>query len=79
MPEWIIYYCVSETLFQLCFPHFGFQKLVTSYSTKEDFPGGSMVKNPPATQQTQLLLLGQEDPLEKEMATHPSILAWEIQ
>ena len=41
-----------------------------------------MVKNPPAIQETQemrVLSLGQEDPLEKEMATHSSILAWKIQ
>ena len=37
-----------------------------------------MVKNPPAMQETQVLSLGQEDPLEKGMATHSSILAWEI-
>ena len=40
-----------------------------------------MVKNPPAmqeTQETQVRSLGQEDPLEKEMATYCSILAWEI-
>ena len=37
-----------------------------------------MVKNLPATQETQVLSLGQEDPLEKEMATHCNILAWEI-
>ena len=36
------------------------------------------VKNPPAMQETRLRSLGQEDPLEKEMATHPSILAWRI-
>ena len=36
-----------------------------------------MVKNLPAMQETQLLPLGQEDPLEKEMAIHSSILAWE--
>ena len=38
------------------------------------------VKNPPATQKTQEMLvrsLGWENPLEKEMATHPSIPAWE--
>ena len=35
-----------------------------------------MVKNPPTVQQTQVPSLGQEDPLEKEMATHSSILAW---
>ena len=37
------------------------------------------VKNPPAMQETQdtwVQLLGQEDPLEKEMATHATILAW---
>ena len=39
------------------------------------FPGGSMVKNLPAMQETQVQFLGQEDPLEKEMATHSSILA----
>ena len=37
------------------------------------------VKNLPAMQQTQVLYLGWEDPLEMEMATHSSILAWEIQ
>ena len=42
------------------------------------FPHGSVVKNPPAKQETRVGLLGQEDPLEKEMATHSSILAWEI-
>ena len=37
-----------------------------------------MVKNLPALQDTQLRFLGWEDPLEKEMATHSSILAWRI-
>ena len=37
-----------------------------------------MVKNPPAMQKTQVQSLGQEDPLEKGMATHSSILAWRI-
>ena len=37
-----------------------------------------MVKNLPAKQETWVWPLGQEDPLEKEMATHSSILAWEI-
>ena len=36
------------------------------------------VKNLPAVQETQVRSLGQEDPLEKEMATHSSILAWKI-
>ena len=37
-----------------------------------------MVKSLPATQETQVQSLGGEDPLEKEMAAHPSILAWRI-
>ena len=37
-----------------------------------------MVKNLPAMQETQIFSLGQEDPLEKGMATHSSILAWRI-
>ena len=36
------------------------------------------VKNPPARQETQVLTLGWEDPLGKEMATHSSILIWGI-
>ena len=36
------------------------------------------VKNLPAMLETQVQFLGQEDPLEKGMATHASILAWEI-
>ena len=37
-----------------------------------------MVKNLPAMQETQVPSLGEEDPLEKEMATYSSILAWKI-
>ena len=37
-----------------------------------------MVKNLPATWETQVQSLGWEDPLEKGMATHSSILAWRI-
>ena len=36
------------------------------------------VKNLPTMWETQVRFLGQEDPLEKEMATHSSILAWKI-
>ena len=39
---------------------------------------GSVVKNPSAKQEMQVQSLGQEDPLEKEMATHFSIFAWKI-
>ena len=37
-----------------------------------------MVKDLPVMRDTQVQFLGQEDPLEKEMATHSSILAWRI-
>ena len=50
----------------------------TVKSWERGFPGGSVVKNPPAKQETQVWSLGWEDTLEKEMATHSSILAWEI-
>ena len=42
------------------------------------FPSGSVVVNPPAMQEMWVLSPGQEDPLEKEVATPSSILAWEI-
>ena len=42
------------------------------------FPSGSVVKNPPAMQETLVQSLGQDNPLEKGMATHFSILAWRI-
>ena len=37
-----------------------------------------LVKNPPAMQETLILFLGWEDPLEKGTVTHSSILAWRI-
>ena len=46
-----------------------------SYSS---FPGGSVVKNLHVVQEMKVQPLGWEDPLEKEMATHSGILAWEI-
>ena len=42
------------------------------------FPGGSVVKNQPTKWEMRVQSLGWEDPLEKEMAAHSSILAWEI-
>ena len=42
------------------------------------FPCGSYIKNPSAMQETRVQSLGWGDPLEKEKATHSSILAWEI-
>ena len=45
------------------------------------FPGGSVVKNPPAMQElqgTQVRSLSREDPLEGGLAAHSSVLAWRI-
>ena len=50
-------------------------------SSRWTFPGGAVVKNPlpvQGTQEMQVQSLGLEDPLEQEMATHSSILAWKI-
>ena len=51
------------------------------YICKRASPGAQLVMNPPARQElqeTQVPSLGGEDPLEEEMATHSSILVWEI-
>ena len=45
---------------------------------KLGFPGGSVVKNLPDKQEIGVWSLGWEDPLEKEISTHSTILAWEI-
>ena len=45
---------------------------------QSDFPGDSVAENLPAMQEMQVWSLGREDPLEEEMGTHSSILAWRI-
>ena len=50
----------------------------TPSNAPRDFPGGSVVKNPPAMQEVWVWSLGGEDPLEEGMETDSSILAWEI-
>ena len=52
--------------------------LTWEYGRFRVFLGAQMVKNLPATQETWVRSLGQENPLEKGMAVHSSILAWEI-
>ena len=42
------------------------------------FPGGPLVKNSPANEETWIRPLGWEDPLGESMVTHSSILAWRI-
>ena len=67
MTQWLIFHA----------PNSGGPGLIPGEGTR-DFPGGSAVTHPPATQETWVQSLGREDPLEKGMTTHPSILAWEI-
>ena len=57
--------------------HKSFYSLLTVLGNK-GFPGGSVVKNLPANAETWVQSLVWEDPLEKEMTTYSSILAWEI-
>ena len=58
-----------------CLPRIG---IAGSYDNFMGFPSGSAVKNLPAMQEPQVQSLGQEDPLEENMATHYNILAWRI-
>ena len=52
--------------------------IVHGVAKSHGFPNGSVVKNPPAMQETWVPSLGRKDPLEKEMATLSSILVWKI-
>ena len=55
--------------------------IAKEYQRLLDFPGGSVGKNSPAMQETETGVIspgGREDPLEEEIATHSSILAWRI-
>ena len=58
---------LSVLLFFMCLPNYEGASLIAQ-----------SVKSLPAVQDTQVQFLGQEDPLEKEMATHSSIFAWRI-
>jgi len=42
------------------------------------FPGGSVIKNPPANARNMGSILSWEDPLEEKMATHSNILVWRV-
>ena len=48
------------------------------YGCKRAFLVAQSVKNLPAMQETQIQFLGRKDPLEKEMVSHSSILAWKF-
>ena len=53
-------------------------RLISYLSSLSGFPSGSAVKSLPTMEEMWVWFLGQEDPLKKEMATHSSILVWEI-
>ena len=60
---------------------FTHERLFLTFYSIEGFTSASAVKNLPEmqeVQETQILSLGQEDPLEKGIAAHSSILAWRI-
>ena len=63
--------CKESSKTQLC-------HLLIELSLYLTFLVVQMVKNPPSIQETRVQSLGLEDPLEKGMATHPSILVWKI-
>ena len=52
--------------------------LLPEVRTHSGFPGGSVVRTRLPLEETRVLSLGWEDPLEEEMAAHSSILAWRI-
>ena len=52
-----------------------FKKNCSQATCAVDFQAGSVVKNPPAIQETQVQPLGRDDPLEKGLATHSNILS----
>ena len=53
-------------------------KIYVNYIYKWASLVAQLVKNPSTMQETRVRFLGWEDPLEKEMATHSSILAWTL-
>ena len=77
-----MYFCggayLTETWGQEKRNHSDSEDLGRPKSRQGGFHGDLVVKSLPAMPETQVQSLGQEDPLEKGMATHPSILAWRV-
>ena len=69
---------ISTQVTMMCFWENSEWWIGSSQAFTMGFPDSSVVKNLPAMQETQVWSLGQKDPLEEEMATHPSILAWGV-
>ena len=74
-------FCFESSLFKNCLLHNQRLLLTVTTWTIHGLPGDAMIKNPPANAgdpRDTSLIPGSEDSLEQEMATHSSILAWEI-
>ena len=69
--------CQAMSHFWLYY-HYPYFKDRSYYREEEETVPWWLVQNSPAIQETQFQSLGQEDPLEKQMATHSCILAWRI-
>ena len=67
-----------QIIFTLWVKLLGLSQFSAHFSTSRASLVPQMVKNPPAMQETWVLPVGWEDPLEEGMATHSSILAWRI-
>ena len=67
--------CVNHNKLWKILQEMGHQTTHLSQDGYWGSPGGSVVKNPPAMQETPVRFLGWEDPMEKGKATHSSILA----
>ena len=82
LPGGLIYFMVLTSNFQLCFVHNTDFKGLKSRYQQDCVPFlrlvAQTVKHLPIMQETRVQSLGGEDLLEKEMATHSSILAWKI-
>ena len=77
--EFTWYIECNKTSGHLPLPHlFNINHQKLKENTLKWLPSAQSVKNLPAMQETRVQFLGQEDPLEKEMATHSSILPWRI-
>ena len=74
---WSLFVLYPQTI-PFILKQFNLSKNNNTELNSKGFPGGSAVKNLPAMQETQVQFLGWEDPLEKELATHSSILVWKI-
>ena len=71
-------YFLSSIIMSLGWKSLSLILKLKSWKLRKGFPGNSDGKESAAAQETWVQSLGREDPLEKEMATHSSILAWEI-